>query len=33
MLLIPNPVAHLTLKNVEDFIFIMVDVQGRGVPV
>ena len=26
-LLIPDPVAHLTLKHMEDFIFVMVDVE------
>jgi hypothetical protein len=28
-LLIPDPVANLTLKHVEDFILVMVDVQRR----
>jgi hypothetical protein len=30
-LLIPDPVAHLTFKDMEDFILIVVDVQRRRV--
>src|SRR4051794_11497320 len=31
-LLIPDAIAHLTFKHVEDFVFVMVDVQGWRVP-
>jgi hypothetical protein len=31
-LLIPHAVTDLTFKNMEDFVFVMVDVQGRRVP-
>ena len=29
VLLVPNLVTHLTLKDMEDFVLVMVDVQGR----
>ncbi|MFC4171303.1 hypothetical protein ACFOYU_04410 [Microvirga sp. GCM10011540] len=31
-LLIANPVAHLTLKQMEDFVLVMVKVKGQWVP-